>query len=111
MNKNKKDIYEVKSLKNKTVNDLAIQIGLNVYLNAKLYMLKFFYWFLKKFIPNRHFLLMETDTDPIYFSNSKENFDDCVPPHLKTYYFCNKLKWLTSKVCSKHKEPFIQCKI
>ena len=107
----KKDIYEVKSLKNKIVNDLPIQIGLNVYLNSKLHMLKFFYLFLKKYIPDRHFELLETDTDFIYFSISKENLDDCVPPHLKASYFRDKLKWLTSKVCPNHEETFIQRKL
>ena len=86
----KKDIYEVKSLKNKI--DLLIQIGLNVYLNSKLHMLKFFYLFLKKYIPYRHFKLLETDTDSIHFSISKENLDDCTPPHLKPSYFRDKLK-------------------
>ena len=107
----KKDIYEVKSLKNKIVNDLPIQIGLNVYLNSKLHVLKFFYLFLKKYIPDRHFELLETDTNSIYFSISKENLDDYVPPHLKPNYFRDKLKWLTSKVCPEHEEAFIQCKI
>ena len=88
----------MKSLKNKIVNDLPFQIGLNVYLNSKLHMLKFFYFFLKKYIPNRHFELLETYTNSIYFSISKENLDDCVPPHLNASYFCDKLKWLTSEV-------------
>ena len=50
-------------------------------------MLKFFYLFLKKYIPDRHFELLKTDTDSIYFSISKENLNDCVPPHLKPNYF------------------------
>ena len=39
------DVYEVKSLKHSRRHDLPIQIGLNVYLNSKLQMLKFFYCF------------------------------------------------------------------
>ena len=42
------DLYEVKSLKHKILHDLPVQIGINVYLNSKLHMLKFFYLFLKK---------------------------------------------------------------
>ena len=42
-------IYEIKSLKKKVINDLLIQIGLFVYLNAKLTMLRFLYNFLLKF--------------------------------------------------------------
>ena len=56
----KTDIYEVKSLKSKIVNDLSIQIGFNVYLNSKLYKVKFFYLFRKKYIPDQHFELLET---------------------------------------------------
>ena len=100
----------MKSLK-KIVDDLPIQIGLNVYLNSKLHMLKFFYLFLKKYIPDRHFELLEIDTDFIYFSISKENLDDCVPTHLKAIYFRDKLKWLTSEVCPNHEETFIQRKL
>ena len=74
-------------------------------------MLKFLYLFLKKYIPDRHFELLETDTDSIYFSITKENLDDCVPPHLKPNYFRDKLKWLTSEMCPEHEEAFIQCKI
>ena len=74
-------------------------------------MLNFFYLFLKKYIPDRHFELLETDTDSIYFSISKENLDDCVSPHLKPNYFREKLKWLTSEVCPEHEEVLIQCKI
>ena len=107
----KKDLYEVKSLKSKIANDFPIQIGLNVYLNSKLHMLKFFNSFLKKYILDRHFELLETDTDSINFSISKKNLEDCVPPHLKPYYFRDKLKWLTLEVCPEHEEAFIQCKI
>ena len=74
-------------------------------------MLKFFYLFLKKYIPDRHFELLETDTDSIYFSISKENLDNCVPPHLKASYFRDNLKWLTLEVCPNHKETFIQRKL
>ena len=72
---------------------------------------KIFYLFLKKYIPNRHFELLESGTDSIYFSISKKNLDDCVPSHLKPNYFRDKLKWLTSEVCPNHEEAFIQCKI
>ena len=37
------DLYEVKSLKHKIRHDLPVQIGINVYLNSKLHMLKFFF--------------------------------------------------------------------
>ena len=82
-----------------------------MYLNSKLHILKFFYLFHKKYIPDRHFELLETDTDSIYFSISKKNLDDCVSPDLKSNYFRDKLKWLTSEVCPEYEKAFIQCKI
>ena len=53
-------------------------------------MLKFFYLFLKKYIPDHHLEQLETDTDSIYFSINKENLDDYVPPHLKPNLFRDK---------------------
>ena len=46
------DLYEVKSLEKKIRQDLPIQVGINVYLHSKLRMLKFFYLFLTKYIPD-----------------------------------------------------------
>ena len=56
------DVDEVKSLKRSIRHDRPIQIGLNVYLNSKLHMLKFFYCLLKKYIPERCFELLESNT-------------------------------------------------
>ena len=39
------DLYKVKILKHKIRDDLPVQIGINVYLNSKLHMLKFFICF------------------------------------------------------------------
>ena len=81
------DVYEVRSLKRNIRHDLPIQIGLNVYLNSKLHMLKFFYCFLKKYVPERCFELLESDTDSMYFAISRRSLDDCVPEDVKEKYF------------------------
>ena len=81
------DVYEVKSLKPNIRHDLPIQIGLNVYLNSKLHMLKFFYCFLKKYIPERCFELLESNTDSMYFAISRRSLDNCVPEDVKEEYF------------------------
>ena len=93
------DIYEVKSLKHSIRHDLPIQIGLNVYLNSKLHMLKFFYCFFKKYIPEPCFELLESDTDSMYFAISRRSLDDCVPEHLKAEYFRARLRWLPAEAC------------
>ena len=104
LNKEKpRNIHKVKRLKRKFVNNLFIQIRLHI--------LKFFYFFLKKYILDRHFELLETDTDFIYFSTCKECLDDCVLPHLKKNYFKEKVKWLTSEACPEHEKAYLQCKI
>ena len=104
------DLYEVKSLKHKIRHDLPVQIGINVYLNSKLHMLKFFYLFLKKYIPDRCFEMLESDTDSMYFSLSRESLDDCVPEELKTSYFRDKLIWMPAEACPNHEEQYIECR-
>ena len=73
------DVYEVKNLKRSIRHDIPIQIGLNVYLNSKLHMLKFFYCFMKKYISEHCFKLLENDTDSMYFAISHCSLDDSVP--------------------------------
>jgi len=43
-------LYEVLCRKPKIINDLPIQIGLFVYLNAKLHRLEFFHLFIWKYL-------------------------------------------------------------
>ena len=105
----KKDTYEVKSLKNKIVNDLPIQIGLNVYLNSKF--VKILLSVSQKIHSGSSFQTVRNRYRFYLFSISKENLDDCVPPHLKASYFRDKLKWLTLEVSSNHEETFIQRKL
>ena len=50
-------------------------------------MLKFFYCVLKKYISERCFEFLESDTDSMYFTISRCSLDDCVPEHLKEEYF------------------------
>ena len=103
------DVYEVKSLKRNIPHDLPIQIGLNVYLNSKLlHTLKFFYWFLKKYVSECYFELLESDTDSMYFAINRRSLDDCVPENLKEEYFRAKLCWLPAEACLQHTESYIK---
>ena len=89
----------MKSLKGSIHHDLPKQIGLNIYLNSKLHMLKLFYCFLKKYIHEGCFELLESDTDSMYFAISRRSLDDCVPEDLKEEYFRAKLCWLPAEAC------------
>ena len=71
-------------------------------------MLKFFYCFLKKYIPERCFELLESDTDSMYFAISRRSVDDCVPEHLKAEYFRARLRWLPAEACPEHVESYIR---
>ena len=104
------DLYEVKCLKHEIRHDLPVQTGINVYLTSKLHMLKFSYLFLKKYILDHCFEMLESDTDAMYFSLSRESIDDFVPEELKTSYFQDKLIWMPAEACSKYDEQYIECR-
>ena len=71
-------------------------------------MLKFFYCFLKKYIPERCFELLESDTDSMYFAISRRSVDNCVPEHLKAEYFRARLRWLPAEACPEHVQSYIR---
>ena len=71
-------------------------------------MLKFFYCFLKKYVPERCFELLESDTDSMYFAISRRSLDDCVLEDVKEEYFRAKLCWLPAEACPQHTESYIK---
>ena len=104
-------MYEVESLKKTITNDQSLQIGLFVYLNAKLHLFQFYYEFMKKFLDPKKYCLIETDTDSIYCALAEKNIDLCVKPEFKKEYFIQKLEWMPTTVCNLHKEDFIAAKM
>ena len=103
-------IYEVQALKSKISHNLPLYVGVNVYLNAKLRMLEFFYDFFQKYIPKTHFELLESDTDSVYFSLAKESLEDCIPSELRRSYFTEVHKWLPAESCETHRHEYIKAK-
>ena len=79
-------IYEITGLKKKVINDLPIQIGLLVYLNAKLTMLRFLYDFFFKFCQKEKLSLLECDTDSYYCALAEPGLDGCVKPEKRREY-------------------------
>ena len=104
-------IYKVRSLKKKIINDLPIQIGLFVYLNAKLTMLRFLYNFLFKFCQKEKITLLETDTDSYYCALAERELDDCVKAEKRLEYFTQKPNYLVVAACEKHKQNYIETKV
>ena len=107
----KEELCEVKCLKKQIKNNLSIQIEINMYMNAKLHMVKFYYLFLKKFIPHCQFQLIESDTDSYYFSISKDSLDDCVPVNLRREHCTEKRLWMPTEVCDHHSKDFVETKV
>ena len=70
-------------------------------------MLKFFYCFLKKYVPERCFELLESDTDSMYFAISRRSLDDCVPEDVKKEYFRATLSWLPAETYSQHADIYL----
>jgi len=101
------NLYEVSCRKSKIINNLPIQVGLFVYLNAKLHLLKFFHLFIRKFLQKRKYCLLESDTDSCYFALSETSLDDCVHPHLRREYFQEKAKWIVVDACEQHMSEYI----
>ena len=104
-------VYKIKSLKKKVINDLPIQIGLFVYLNAKLTMLQFLYDFLFKFCQKEKLSLLETDTDSFYCALAEPDLDQCVKAEKKREYFTQKPNYLIVAVCENHKQNYVETKV
>ena len=105
------NLYEVKSLKQQIAQNLPCQVGLKVYFSAKLHMLKFYYLFLKKYVANKDFVLLKTDTDSLYFSISKENLEDCIRLELKKELYMKRFKWMPSESCKNHFPEYLETKL
>ena len=54
--------------------------------------------------------MLESDTDLMCFSLSRESMDDYVPEELKTSYFRDKLIWMPAQACPKYEEHYIECR-
>ena len=71
-------------------------------------MLKFFYCFLKKYLPEHCFNLLESDTDSMYLAISRRSLDDCVPEDVKKEYSRARLSWLPAEASPQHRESYIK---
>ena len=90
------DFFEV--IKNKTQVSWKnpLHIGLFVYHYAKLKMLEFYYDFIKKYLKDSHYALIQMDTDSLYINLGGLTLDECVKPHLKKEFSVEKENWLVT---------------
>jgi G:T-mismatch repair DNA endonuclease (very short patch repair protein) len=104
------DLFEVEQMKRNVNIDLPLQIGIQVYQNAKLRMLEMYYDFLQKYVDPRDFQMVEMDTDSLYFAISESNFESVVRPELRESFYREKHLWFPSESCDVHREEYIRAK-
>ena len=104
-------IYEVKSLKKHIIQNLPVQLGLSMYCESKVHMLKFYYLFLKKYLEDKCFTPLFSNTDSIYVAISRPTLDDCVKPSFRKEYFTVKREWMPADSCNDHFDEYLECKL
>ena len=81
------DVYEVQKRKQKTFQNMPIQVSTAILQYAKLRLLQFVYEFLYKYVDKTNFNIMYCDTDSLYMAITSENFEDLIKPELKEEFF------------------------
>ena len=66
-------IYQINSSKHRIKHDMPVQGACMIYSISKLYMLRFVYDFLDRFISRRNFQVMYTDTDSMWVAYTMDN--------------------------------------
>ncbi len=74
--------YEVELAKPNITLDIPIQLAYIILQYAKLRMLEFYYDCLDKYLDRKHFELIETDTDSLYFAISEDTLDKVIKKDL-----------------------------
>ena len=74
-------------------------------------MLKFYYLFLKKYLEDKCFTPLFSDTDSIYVAISRPTLNDCVKPFQRKEYFTAKREWMPANSCNNHFEECLECKL
>ena len=88
------EAYELESRKPRITIRRPFQIGIAVYQLAKLWMLKFYYDFLDRYLDRRDFELIQMDTDSNYLAISGKSLEDIVKPDMREEFEKEKKNWL-----------------
>ena len=102
------ELYEVERMKANVKVDLPVQIGIQVYQNAKLRMLQMYYDFMLNYIDPRDFQMVEMDTDSLYFAVSGSTLEAVIRPELRETFYREKHLWFPSESCDLHREAYVQ---
>jgi len=80
-NNNHDDIYEIQKQKTKIKQDTSLQVGITVYMYAKLRMLEFYHDFLIKYHEYDKFQMCYMDTDSMYMALGENSLRECIKPN------------------------------
>ena len=105
------EISEIEMSMKYIKQNVPIVLGFSILNYAKGVLLSFFYDFIKKYIPDDSFELIETDTDSLYIAFSEENIEKMVPPNKKKEFFTNIRDWMPIKACDNHYSDYIKTMI
>lgn len=101
------DLYEVTFQKQRVVWRDCIQIGLFVYMNAKLNLLRFMYDVLYRYINPRDIEYLLSDTDSIFIACSGDDLFSVIKPECREEFFRLYHHWFPSLSCDVHRPEFI----
>ena len=102
------NIFEFKMAKKKIIENLPIHLAFQVYSDAKLRMLLFFYSCCKFYYQPDSYQNVFMDTDSLYIAYSHSDFEDGIKPHLRRKYFENYKKIFPRLACENHEAEFIE---
>ena len=97
------DLIEIIQRKKQITWKNPLHIASFVYGYAKLKMLEFYYDFIKKYLLDTHYEILQMDTDSLYLSLSETTLEKCVKPHLLAAFNEEKKHWLANE--SNIREP------
>jgi len=88
------DAYEITSRKPRVTTDRPFQVGTAVYQLTKLRILEFYHNFLDRFVDCEDFVLIQMDTDSLFFALSVNKLEEVVKSEPQTEFENSKKDWL-----------------
>lgn len=104
------DIFEITTKKSNVHHKTCLQVAGSVYATAKYHMLSFLYEYFYPCMDLNKIELSFSDTDSLAFSLSEDNFEMCLLPEKKQFFYENWHKWFPRQACSEHYKKWLDLK-
>ncbi len=101
------DICEIEMNPKRINQNVPLVLGFSILNYAKGVLLSFFYDFIKKYIPDNCFELMETDTDSLYICLSENSIHKLIPDDKKNEFYNELRDWMPVLACDYHYDLYI----